>query len=416
MYTRISNALIARANRISSSCISTISLSLSPTETATETTGAAAPYILDCGTLSTSTWPLTSVTIIVTATSVVLQCPPSASPPRSASYAVLGATLTHPRRPLRMTMQRSPMWYAAATRSQRSYTLSRSTLNFTTKYSASAAERSFNDSGDTGASPDAPVQAAENSIDDASNDDEGELPISEAVESSATGSVMLPDAMVLSFKGNPNEFHELLHRANVLVFFYKAVCVPCVAIRSKLIHAVTDHLPIDASHLIQGVHIKKTAASTPDQGGGGGGQRQGINRSGTTSGTPAQFHGENQRKHYMASSTTEAAMATEDKAACELACRTLEDVSRVYPDRMILLTVDTNENAKLTALHDIRSLPTFFGYRDGCVIGRVEGADVGEVRRLVHAIMNGKDGEELVGNPATGTAVGTKRGTQYSSS
>jgi thiol-disulfide isomerase/thioredoxin len=215
---------------------------------------------------------------------------------------------------------------------------------------------------------------------------------------------MLPDALVFSFKGNPHEFQDRLRGANVLVFFYKAACGPCAVIRSKLIHAVTDHLPMGANPFLQGAdgrrrilvaHRHKDVAPPPAA------PQETVDDADDGDKVPGSASPPREDTHgtfSAAAASAEASMATEDREACERACRTLEDVSKAFPHRMIFLTVDTNENPKLTALHDIRSLPTFIAYRNGRMVGRVEGADEQEVSKLVHTIT--KEG----GAPQTGTS------------
>lgn len=355
---------------------------------------------MDCGTLTTASWPPSATPVMVTATSVVLQQPPQ--PPRrtrqspSVVYAsALDVTSAHPRHPLPMAVSRSPMWYAATTRSQRGYALGRSTMNFTTK--AYAEPSSAANTTADGATPEAAAathvaegsQTASAGASSSSHFTAGAA--SDAPNPVASGAVMLPDAMVFSFKGNPHEFQERLRGANVLVFFYKAMCGPCAVIRSRLIHAVTDRLPMEATSLLNGTGHKKAAAAAEQLPADAASPHHNAGATAAAAAAPltAASSPAGDAEHnslFVAPTEAEAAMAVEDKAACAFACRTLEDVARAYPHRMIFLTVDTNDNAKLTALHDIRSLPTFVAYRDGCMVGRVEGADEEEVRRLVQSI------------------------------
>ncbi|CBZ35905.1 hypothetical protein, conserved [Leishmania donovani] len=76
-------------------------------------------------------------------------------------------------------------------------------------------------------------------------------------------------------------------------------------------------------------------------------------------------------------------MTLEDQKSCDVACRFLGDATKSFAHSVILITVDTNANAEVTALHDIRSLPTFMAYRNGCIVGRFEGSQEDEINKLV---------------------------------
>ncbi|KPA80544.1 hypothetical protein ABB37_04751 [Leptomonas pyrrhocoris] len=417
MYARISNALLARVNRVSSTYTRVASLSPSPATAPTAARAAEAPYTLGCGTVGISTWPPPSVPVIVTDTVGELQRrTPFLLPPLVVAYAALDAASAHPRHILRTPMTRSPMWCAATTRSQRGYALGVTTLHYANKSVVSPNEDESN-SGDVGASPDAAAPSEVEISDNkrrASTERGSAVSSSTEAESSAAGTVVLPDAMVFSFQGSPHEFQDRLRGANVLVFFYKPVCGPCVAIRSKLIHAVADRLPMDPALFRHGGNAAPSAAA-PSATAAPPGKGDGAQTAGSTSGAvdaaSTQLHGEREPRAFVTPAGAETSMATEDKAACALACRTLEDVSKTYPNRMIFLTVDTNENAKLTALHDIRSLPTFFAYKNGRMMGRVEGIDELELSKLVHTIMR-EGNEAQTTKPAAEIAEAATKGTQ----
>ncbi|KAK7200094.1 Thioredoxin [Novymonas esmeraldas] len=187
-----------------------------------------------------------------------------------------------------------------------------------------------------------------------------------------------PPALVFPFVGNPHELQDRLRGANVLVFFFKAACAPCAAFRSKLLHAVAgaaevspgpadSHSPPTPPHqnAVDGPTDGAASTAAPDLAAGEG--------AAPTSDT----------------ATTSPAMSAEDQKACDAACRSLGDIAAAFPHSVILLTVDTNANTKVTALHDIRSLPTFIAYRNGCIVGRVEGANEDEVNQLVHLLTHG---------------------------
>lgn len=50
------------------------------------------------------------------------------------------------------------------------------------------------------------------------------------------------------------------------------------------------------------------------------------------------------------------------------------------------LKVNVEENEEVGAMHKIRSIPTFVAYKDGKVVGHVEGADIATVEALVKNI------------------------------
>lgn len=47
------------------------------------------------------------------------------------------------------------------------------------------------------------------------------------------------------------------------------------------------------------------------------------------------------------------------------------------------LRVNVEDSEELSALHDIRSIPTFLGFHDGKQVARVEGAQVDELKQML---------------------------------
>ncbi|RNF03835.1 thioredoxin [Trypanosoma rangeli] len=58
-----------------------------------------------------------------------------------------------------------------------------------------------------------------------------------------------------------------------------------------------------------------------------------------------------------------------------------------------IIPVNTDENPKLGALHDIRSVPTFVTYRDGHIVGRVEGCSEEQIQQLVKELLQEDGGD-----------------------
>ncbi|CBZ23861.1 conserved hypothetical protein [Leishmania mexicana MHOM/GT/2001/U1103] len=92
-------------------------------------------------------------------------------------------------------------------------------------------------------------------------------------------------------------------------------------------------------------------------------------------------------------------MTLEDQKSCDASCRFLGDATKSLAHSVILITVDTNANAEVTALHDIRSLPTFMAYRNGCIVGRFEGSQEDEINKLVNLLAeNSPEGSPTIDN------------------
>ncbi|EKF33012.1 thioredoxin, putative [Trypanosoma cruzi marinkellei] len=65
-----------------------------------------------------------------------------------------------------------------------------------------------------------------------------------------------------------------------------------------------------------------------------------------------------------------------------------------------IIPVNTDENPKLGALHDIRSVPTFVTYRDGRIVGRVEGFSEEQIEQLVKELLQEDSGDTPVTDQA----------------
>lgn len=183
-----------------------------------------------------------------------------------------------------------------------------------------------------------------------------------------------------TFNGSPREFLRRVSDGPVMVFFFKPACAPCATIRSKIADVISPQLTstavATASEAFPGCPPQATAGEAPsvditvklpDMATG-----QGIK----TDRTP--FEG-------LDSTVSQTEMTAEDAAACHSA-ETM--VAKEYPDasRAIeFLAVNTNDNGVLTALHDVRSLPTFVAYVHGRILGRVEGALEADLVSLVEA-------------------------------
>ncbi|KAG5474119.1 hypothetical protein CUR178_04230 [Leishmania enriettii] len=205
----------------------------------------------------------------------------------------------------------------------------------------------------------------------------------------------MPATLVFSFRGNPHELQERLRGAKALVFFYKASCAPCAVIRSKLLHAVggagiggagATATPPTSTMLT--TRVAESCGLPPPRLAHLRQHHEPERLTGAPTAAPVAFYRETTETAAIgvkASSpgSPSITMAVDDQKSCAVASRFLEDVVKPLPHSVILLTVDTNANAEVTALHDIRSLPTFMAYRNGCIVGRFEGSHAEEINKLV---------------------------------
>lgn len=178
-----------------------------------------------------------------------------------------------------------------------------------------------------------------------------------------------------SFHGSAHHFLLDVHDGDVIVFFYKPACGPCAVIRDKIKMAtgrdtasLSDKKAVAAGE--EASHGVVFQSSTPDTG------TSWLNEGGD------------------ANDAAVSSMSPEDRAVCEQLRSHLspteekgEEVSPSPTPRGVrFLAVNTNENVRLTALHDVRSLPTFIAYHNGTIVGRVEGAHEVELLSLVKAL------------------------------
>ncbi|GET90455.1 hypothetical protein, conserved [Leishmania tarentolae] len=222
-----------------------------------------------------------------------------------------------------------------------------------------------------------------------------------------------PPATVVSFHGSPKELQDRLRGAKALVFFYKASCVPCAVIRSKLLHAVagaggsgggaTSSPSCSEVLATEVAEVDGALSHLPDHLEPN--QREPASLTGVPAAAAMAAHSEAKDSNATGATTASppgTTMTLEDQKSCDVACRVLGDATKPFDDSVILITVDTNENAEVTALHDIRSLPTFMAYRNGCIVGRFEGSHEDEINKLVDLLAgNSTEGNLTIDNGKT---------------
>ncbi|CUE71291.1 thioredoxin-like protein, putative [Bodo saltans] len=67
---------------------------------------------------------------------------------------------------------------------------------------------------------------------------------------------------------------------------------------------------------------------------------------------------------------------------CQRVAPEIEKLASTH-SKVMFLKLNVEECEDVSALHDIRSVPTFLGFKDGHLIGRVEGAQLAAVERLL---------------------------------
>ncbi len=70
---------------------------------------------------------------------------------------------------------------------------------------------------------------------------------------------------------------------------------------------------------------------------------------------------------------------------CKAIAPAFEKLSKEH-EGVKFLKVNVEENEEVGALHDVRSIPTFVGFRDGKMVGRIEGADIGQLTALAKSV------------------------------
>ncbi len=88
----------------------------------------------------------------------------------------------------------------------------------------------------------------------------------------------------------------------------------------------------------------------------------------------------------MAAGSTIVDFYTEWCGPCKAVAPTFEKLSKEYEGKVNFLKVNVEEHEEVGAMHDIRSIPTFVGFRDGKMIGRIEGADITQVQNLLKTL------------------------------
>ncbi|CCW59677.1 unnamed protein product [Phytomonas sp. EM1] len=69
-------------------------------------------------------------------------------------------------------------------------------------------------------------------------------------------------------------------------------------------------------------------------------------------------------------------------------------------DPIQFLAINTDENERLTSLHDVRNIPTFIAYFDGYIIASAEGANEMGLCKLVRLLAEEAEGQKEKGNSA----------------
>ncbi|RNF11813.1 thioredoxin [Trypanosoma conorhini] len=163
---------------------------------------------------------------------------------------------------------------------------------------------------------------------------------------------------ITSFHGPPLEFmREVNGEGAALVYFYTPCCEPCKRAKVKL-QALLD---TEGCHKARG--RSEAASSSPSP-----------STEAAASGT----------------SKPEAMTDAEPRADPDVVLSSASELcqqARVGGRAVRIIPVNTDENPKLGALHDIRSVPTFVTYRDGHIVGRVEGSSDEQIQQLVRELL-----------------------------
>lgn len=114
-------------------------------------------------------------------------------------------------------------------------------------------------------------------------------------------------------------------------------------------------------------------------------------RSSPFGGTVAEFQGA------VSSAPTFVNFYTSWCAPCHKFAPEYERLSEEFPS-IAFLNVDVEACEEVSALHDIRSIPTFLAFKQGHLLGRVEGAQLDEMKRLLSDL--GDPSKRLPDEPA----------------
>lgn len=184
---------------------------------------------------------------------------------------------------------------------------------------------------------------------------------------------------IASFKGQPQDFlTEVGREKAVLVYFYTSWCKPCDGVNVKLEALWTEGL----TGLSDGAEITSSSSTTLEN-----------SFSSSSSFSAAEKASEAPTPSLSCSASgpqNDSNVVLNSTCEMSLQVRTLGKIVRVIP-------IDTDLNPKLGALHDVRSVPTFITYRDGHIVGRVEGSNWEEVWRLVKELLREGDTQPSTG-------------------
>lgn len=67
---------------------------------------------------------------------------------------------------------------------------------------------------------------------------------------------------------------------------------------------------------------------------------------------------------------------------CQTIAPDVNAMAQAHPT-VTFLKLNVEDSEEVSALHDIRSVPTFLGFKDGHLLGRVEGAQLSAVEELL---------------------------------
>lgn len=235
------------------------------------------------------------------------------------------------------------------------------------------------------------------------------------------------DPLVVEFRGGSAEFQQRFAGTRAIVFFHKLSGGPSEPIRARLLHAVADCLTRDASRHAAaasnpplGGTVNETMASsfsvTSDRVSAAGDAAWdrpcppiAASSSPSPSFSAVSAHGIPVLRDAAevnvdgASAQPAASMSPEEAKMFETVYRTLRETHQGDADPVLLVKVNTSKNKRLTALHDIRSLPTVIAYNNDCIVDRVEGAREIEVQNLVIQLVKSELGSKTLEDETSST-------------
>ncbi|KEG13816.1 thioredoxin [Trypanosoma grayi] len=196
---------------------------------------------------------------------------------------------------------------------------------------------------------------------------------------------------ITSFKGGTQDFiDEVSGEKAVLVYFYTPWCKPCHRVTASLEALEADgHI----SRRMDAPAPKASATPAAPEVEVKAGAKAGFSCS--SAGCPLP------QTTKTKASQSSATSAPEPYADPEVALKSASEVCLLAQGdgtTVRIIPIDTDENPKLGALHDIRSVPTFVTYRDGRIVGRAEGFRDGQLRRLVSELLRDDGNQPGAGN------------------